>query len=69
MLMLTTMLTLSQAGLNAASPAKPIFFSTEAGPNLTAMSQRPDLYGNTHRLLQLPLLLLPRSRPRPEQQQ
>lgn len=39
-----------QAGLNSAtSHTTPVFFSTEAGPNLTAMSERPDLYGNTHR--------------------
>ena len=36
-----------QAGLTESH--RHIFLSTEASPNLTAHSARPDLYGNTHR--------------------
>jgi len=36
-----------QAGINEAG--RPMYFSTEASPNLTKNSERPDLYGNTHR--------------------
>ena len=36
-----------QAGLTESH--RHIFLSTEASPNLTAHSERPDLYGNTHR--------------------
>ena len=36
-----------QAGITESH--RQIFLSTEASPNLTAHSARPDLYGNTHR--------------------
>ncbi|KAH8061828.1 alpha-galactosidase [Aureococcus anophagefferens] len=33
----------------AAGRETPVFFSTESAPNVTRMSERPDLYGNTGR--------------------
>ncbi|KAH8043981.1 alpha-galactosidase [Aureococcus anophagefferens] len=42
-----------QAALRGAAAAAgretPVFFSTESAPNVTRMSERPDLYGNTWR--------------------